>query len=92
MKNRGCCVVDEEQSATAYVKSFNPTWSPAAVKSALMTTAYSMRVETNTDAEFSYGSGHINPIEAKAPSLVYDMGELDYVKFLCGQNYSTANL
>ncbi|KAL8468192.1 hypothetical protein ACS0TY_031427 [Phlomoides rotata] len=51
-----------------------------------------MRVETNTDAEFSYGSGHINPIKAKAPGLVYDMGELDYVKFLCGQNYSAANL
>ncbi|KAL8552039.1 hypothetical protein ACS0TY_000920 [Phlomoides rotata] len=78
--------------AAAYVKSFNPTWSPAAVKSALMTTAYSMSVETNTDAEFAYGSGHINPIKAKAPGLVYDMGELDYVKFLCGQNYSAANL
>ncbi|PIM98682.1 Cucumisin [Handroanthus impetiginosus] len=78
--------------AAAYVKSFNPTWSPAAIKSALMTTAAPMSVKTNTDAEFAYGSGHIDPIKAKSPGLVYDMGEADYVKFLCGQGYNNTNL
>ncbi|XP_059628062.1 cucumisin-like isoform X1 [Cornus florida] len=72
-----------------YVKSFNPGWSPAAIKSALMTTALPMSSVTNPDAEFAYGAGHIDPLKAVKPGLVYDAGELDYVKFLCGQGYST---
>ncbi|KAG8644992.1 hypothetical protein MANES_10G021600v8 [Manihot esculenta] len=78
--------------AAAYVKSFHPTWSPAAIKSALMTTAYSMSTTANTDAEFAYGSGHINPVNATDPGLVYDAEEIDYVKFLCGQGYNATQL
>ncbi|CAI9776423.1 unnamed protein product [Fraxinus pennsylvanica] len=78
--------------AAAYVKSFNPTWSPAAIKSALMTTATPMNVTMNTDGEFAYGSGHIDPVKAKSPGLVYDLGENDYIKFLCGQGYDTTQL
>ncbi|KAF5770954.1 putative cucumisin [Helianthus annuus] len=78
--------------AAAYVKSFHPTWSPAAIKSALMTTAAPMSPTKNTDAEFAYGSGHIDPSKAVDPGLVYDAGEQDFVSFLCGQGYSAANL
>ncbi|PIA54550.1 hypothetical protein AQUCO_00900841v1 [Aquilegia coerulea] len=78
--------------AAAYVKSYHPTWSPAAIKSALMTTAYTMSSVTNIDAEFAYGSGQINPVKAISPGLVYDAGEIDYIKMLCGQGYSTKNL
>ncbi|XP_057475364.1 cucumisin-like [Actinidia eriantha] len=78
--------------AAAYVKSFHPTWSPAAIKSALMTTASPMSVVTNTDAEFAYGAGQINPAKAANPGLVYDAGEADYVQFLCGQGYSDNSL
>ncbi|KAF9597456.1 hypothetical protein IFM89_018902, partial [Coptis chinensis] len=78
--------------AAAYVKSFHPTWSPAALKSALMTTANTMSVAGNADAEFAYGAGHINPVKAVTPGLLYDAGEADYVKFLCGQGYSTKSL
>ncbi|XP_022990086.1 cucumisin-like [Cucurbita maxima] len=78
--------------AAAYVKSFHPTWSPAAIKSALMTTAFPMAPKLNTDAEFAYGAGHINPANAINPGLVYDAEEIDYIKFLCGQGYSTQNL
>lgn len=46
----------------------------------------------NADGEFAYGSGHINPAKAKSPGLVYDMGEADYVRLLCGQGYSNKNL
>ncbi|KAF7816385.1 cucumisin-like [Senna tora] len=73
----------------AYIKSFHPTWSPAAIKSAIMTTATPMRSDLNPDAEFAYGAGHINPIKAVNPGLVYDASESDYVNFLCGQSYST---
>ncbi|KAL3579059.1 hypothetical protein D5086_020563, partial [Populus alba] len=48
--------------AAAYIKSYHPTWSPAAIKSALMTTASPMNAEINKDAEFAYGAGHINPL------------------------------
>ncbi|XP_057989655.1 cucumisin-like isoform X2 [Hevea brasiliensis] len=78
--------------AAAYVKSFHPTWSPAALKSALMTTAYPMTTAANSDAEFAYGSGHINPVKAIDPGLVYDAEEIDYVKFLCGQGYNATQL
>ncbi|XP_034704228.1 cucumisin-like [Vitis riparia] len=78
--------------AAAYVKSFHPTWSPAAIKSALMTTASRLSVETNTDLEFAYGAGQLNPLLAANPGLVYDAGEADYIKFLCGQGYNTTKL
>ncbi|GMI87188.1 hypothetical protein HRI_002388200 [Hibiscus trionum] len=78
--------------AAAYVKSFHPTWSPAAIRSALMTTAMPMTSNNNIDAEFAYGAGHINPLQAIDPGLVYDAGEIDYVKFLCGQGYTVTNI
>ncbi|CAI9091581.1 OLC1v1026648C1 [Oldenlandia corymbosa var. corymbosa] len=78
--------------AAAYIKSFNPTWSPAAIKSALMTTATVIPPKVNKDAEFAYGSGQINPVKAVDPGLVYDMKEADYVSFLCGQGYNTTFL
>ncbi|EOY17969.1 Subtilisin-like serine endopeptidase family protein [Theobroma cacao] len=74
--------------AVAYVKSFHPTWSPAAIKSALMTTAFPMTSENNIDSEFAFGAGHINPALAAQPGLIYDAGEIDYIAFLCGQGYS----
>lgn len=49
-----------------------------------------MDVELNQQAEFAYGAGHINPLKATNPGLVYDANESDYVKFLCGQGYSSA--
>ncbi|KAK4774452.1 hypothetical protein SAY86_009387 [Trapa natans] len=79
-------------AVAAYVKSFHPTWSPAAIKSSLMTTAHLMSQKINTDAEFAYGAGHIDPLRALNPGLIYDADETDYVKFLCGQGYDTRRL
>ncbi|PWA48270.1 hypothetical protein CTI12_AA489780 [Artemisia annua] len=78
--------------AAAYVKSFHNDWSPAAIKSALMTTATPMSPTKNNDAEFAYGSGHINPLKAVDPGLIYDAGEADYVSFLCGHGYNKMKL
>ncbi|XP_057441874.1 cucumisin-like isoform X2 [Lotus japonicus] len=75
-------------AAAAYVKSFHPNWSPAMIKSALMTTATPMNSALNPEAEFAYGAGQINPVKAVNPGLVYDITEQDYVQFLCGEGYT----
>ncbi|KAH9297677.1 hypothetical protein KI387_029359, partial [Taxus chinensis] len=60
--------------AAAFVKSYHQDWSPAAIRSSLMTTAFTMdaTLAGNTDAEFGYGAGQINPVKAVDPGLVYD--------------------
>ncbi|RXH94525.1 hypothetical protein DVH24_024209 [Malus domestica] len=73
----------------AYVKSFHPNWSPAAILSALTSTAKPMSTNLNPEAEFAYGAGLLNPSRAPYPGLVYDTAEIDYVNFLCAQGYST---
>ncbi|KAK9727174.1 hypothetical protein RND81_05G263400 [Saponaria officinalis] len=78
--------------AAAYLKSVHPDWSPAAIKSALMTTADEMSPSTNKDAELSYGSGHLNPLKARNPGLVYEATENDYITFLCKFGYDQKNL
>ncbi|KAI4313543.1 hypothetical protein L6164_026515 [Bauhinia variegata] len=81
--------ISRVKGAAAYVKSFHPTWSPAAIKSALMTTAKPLSRKINHDAEFAYGAGQIDPIKAVNPGLVYDAGESDYINLLCAQGYTT---
>ncbi|KAF9598132.1 hypothetical protein IFM89_025546 [Coptis chinensis] len=75
--------------AAAYVKTFHPDWSPSAIKSALMTTAFNLNATRNPDAEFSYGAGHIDPVKAVNPGLVYDALEGEYIKFLCSIGYTS---
>lgn len=48
-----------------------------------------MRSSLSPEAEFAYGAGLINPLKAPNPGLIYDIEELDYVKLLCGEGYST---
>ncbi|CAN6561882.1 unnamed protein product [Malus baccata var. baccata] len=70
--------------AAAYIRTFHPHWSPAAIKSSLMTTAWPMHNSDNYyPGEFAYGSGHINPLKAVHPGLVYKTSKDDYIKFLC---------
>ncbi|KAL4383274.1 hypothetical protein GQ457_15G028900 [Hibiscus cannabinus] len=79
-------------AVAAYVKTFHPDWSPSSLKSVLITTATPMDPSKNPDGEFSYGSGHVNPIKAINPGLVYDNVEGDNIRFLCSIGYSEDNI
>ncbi|XP_068332097.1 subtilisin-like protease SBT2.6 isoform X1 [Pyrus communis] len=83
----------------ALVKQKHPHWSPAAIKSALMTTSTTIDragkplqaqqySETQTikfvsATPFDYGSGHVDPKAALDPGLIFDAGYQDYLGFLC---------
>ena len=76
----------------ALIKQVHPDWSPAAAKSALMTTADTHVVDNDrvTPAgPFAMGAGMVDvgspsaPGSAFNPGLVYDAGTLDYLGFLC---------
>ena len=36
------------------------------------------------DAEFSCGAGHLNPVKAAHPGLVYETFKADHIKLICG--------
>ncbi|OIV98692.1 hypothetical protein TanjilG_24863 [Lupinus angustifolius] len=71
----------------AYLKTFHLDWSPAAIKSALMTSAKPMKGSKDDIGEYAYGSGHVNPIPAIDPGLVYDISLEDYIQMLCNLGY-----
>lgn len=69
----------------ALFKDRHPDWSPMAIKSALMTTAYDVKDATSAAAKaFSQGAGHVDPNRAVNPGLVYDSSWNDWLAFLCG--------
>jgi len=73
----------------ALIKEEHPDWTPAAIKSALVTTGRQDIVKENgqTPADpFDIGGGHVVPNLAVEPGLVYAAGKEDYEAFLCGQN------
>ncbi|HEY8119729.1 MAG TPA: S8 family peptidase [Myxococcota bacterium] len=70
----------------ALMKQRQPSWSPMAIKSALMTTAQQTQ---NTGGAipggvFDYGAGQVDATSAANPGLVYDSGFFDWLGFLCG--------
>ncbi|KAK2983375.1 hypothetical protein RJ640_020815 [Escallonia rubra] len=83
----------------ALVKSQNPTWSPSAIRSAIMTTA----TQTNnlksqiTSAEsiatpYDYGAGEVSITQSSRPGLVYETDTIDYLQFLCNYGYSVSKI
>ncbi|ESQ55245.1 hypothetical protein EUTSA_v10024501mg [Eutrema salsugineum] len=82
----------------ALLRALHPDWSPAALKSALMTTAW--RSDPNGEpifAEgfprkladpFDYGAGLVNAERARDPGLVYDMNLDDYIHYFCASGYN----
>nr|XP_043635101.1 subtilisin-like protease SBT1.7 [Erigeron canadensis] len=85
----------------ALVKAAHPKWSPAAIRSAFMTTAYYthkngkeiLDVATGKPATpFEQGAGYVDPVSALDPGLVYDASTIDYLNFLCALNYSSTTI
>ena len=74
----------------ALLKQKHPDWSPMAIKSALMTSAYDVLDGPNTDplVIFRQGAGHVRPNKAADPGLVFDSGWNDWRAFLCGTTTS----
>lgn len=75
----------------ALVKQAHPTWSSAAIKSALMTTSSNtlddgLAGEQNGLLPWSQGAGHVVPNKAIDPGLVYDAGATDYIRYQCKVN------
>ncbi|OEL14656.1 Subtilisin-like protease SBT5.3 [Dichanthelium oligosanthes] len=78
------------------IKTLHPDWSPAAIKSAIMTSATELDAERKpilnsshaAATPFSYGAGHVFPSRALDPGLVYDMTIVDYLDFLCALGYN----
>ncbi|XP_062190368.1 subtilisin-like protease SBT1.8 [Phragmites australis] len=91
----------------ALIRKKYPSWTPAMIRSALMTTAGTLdnrgrdildngvtygSVNTTVATPLVVGAGHIHPQLALYPGLVYDAGERDYVDFLCAMNYTAKQL
>ncbi|KAL3623580.1 hypothetical protein CASFOL_032396 [Castilleja foliolosa] len=80
----------------ALLKAAHPKWSPSAIKSALMTTAYTV-ANTNSplrdaannshSTPYAHGSGYVDIRKALDPGLVYDATPDDYLSFVCSLNY-----
>ena len=74
----------------ALMKELKPTWSPMAIKSALMTTGTDVldggtppAAENNPALIFRQGAGHVQPMAAANPGLVFDSTFDDWLSFIC---------
>ncbi|XP_058767757.1 subtilisin-like serine-protease S isoform X2 [Vicia villosa] len=83
------------------VKAVHPSWSPSAIKSAIMTTAtildkhhkpISVDPEQTRANAFDYGSGFLNPARVLDPGLIYDSEPTDFIAFLCSLGYDQRSL
>lgn len=83
----------------ALVRAMHPSWSPAAVRSAIMTTAdigdHSGKPIMDGKEQagvFAIGAGHVNPTRAVDPGLIYDIKPDDYITHLCTLGYTQSEI
>ncbi|KAL5792669.1 hypothetical protein ACOSP7_001263 [Xanthoceras sorbifolium] len=84
---------------TALIRSAHPKWTPAAIKSAIMTTADANDhfgkpiMDGNiTAGVFAIGAGQVNPERAINPGLIYDIKPDDYVTHMCTLGYTRSQI
>ncbi|KAG1341941.1 subtilisin-like protease SBT1.7 [Cocos nucifera] len=92
----GCSMATPHLAGVAaLLNSSHPDWSPAAIKSAIMTTAHTLdregkpitdELSGNMDpaSVFAMGAGHVDPSKANDPGLIYDIRPEEYIGYLCG--------
>jgi subtilisin family serine protease len=77
----------------ALLKQANPTWSPYAIKSAIMTSA-AQTVKLSSGAvdanRWGFGAGHVNPNAALATQTVFDQTSADHLAYYNGTLSGTA--
>jgi len=73
----------------AVVRGAHPTWSPAAVESAMQTTA---RPLSGPAGPLVSGAGELDPTAVLTPGLVYDAGPDDWSRLLRGQGLAITGL
>ncbi|OMO75492.1 hypothetical protein COLO4_26110 [Corchorus olitorius] len=84
----------------ATVKGKNPTWSPAAIRSAIITTATQTNnmktLITNEKGEaatpYDFGAGEVSTTGPLQPGLVYETTTIDYLNFLCYHGYNVTTI
>ncbi|GFS44537.1 subtilase 1.3 [Actinidia rufa] len=86
----------------ALIKSEHPNWSPAAIRSALVTTASQKGTDgmditevgptSKVVDQFDIGGGHVNPNRAVNPGLIYNISTEDNIQFLCSMGYSNLSI
>src|SRR4029077_10372250 len=73
--------------AAALLRQANPTWSPFAIKSALMTSALQTVKLANGAVDpnrFGFGAGHLNPNGALDTRVIYDQTSQDHLNYANG--------
>ena len=79
----------------ALLRQAHPEWSPAAIKSALMTSSRQDITSSSglsSASPFDFGAGHIVPNDALDPGLVYDITDAEFDTYVADMQGEARNL